>query len=88
MQRDELRFRMACHHAIARFDQLGVAGKIAAVKRPVGMIVQLLVTFVEAVGRSEERDRVGDVNCDRHVELPARIPHGIEARIVDLHQRT
>ena len=50
------------------------------------MVRQLLVALVEPVGGSEEGNRVGDVNRDRHVQLPASIPHRVESRIVDLNQ--
>ena len=72
------------NNAVARFEQLGVAGKIVIVKRPVGMIIQFFIALVEAVSRGEERNRIGDMNGDRHAELPARVPHRIEARVVDL----
>ena len=52
------------------------------------MVAQFFVALVEAIRRRKKRDRIGDVNRDRHLELPAGIPHGIESRIVNFHQRT
>src|ERR1035438_8390186 len=77
---------MTGHDPVSRFEQRGISGKVTTVERPVRMIVQLLVTLVEPIGGSEEGNRVGDVNRDGHVQLPARIPHWIEPSIVDLHQ--
>ncbi len=55
-------------------------------ERPVGMIAQFLVPLVESVGRSEEGNRVGDMNCDWHIQLSAGVPHRVEPGIVDLYQ--
>ena len=87
MQHDKLRLRMPREDAVARFQQLRVAWEVAAVKRPVRMVIQLFISLVEAVSGSEESDGIGNMNGHGHVELSARVPHGIEAGIVNLHQR-
>src|SRR5215203_5672569 len=56
------------------------------VEVPVRVFVQLLPTFVEAVERRKEGDRVGDVNQNRHVELRGSRPERIESRIVDRNE--
>ena len=55
-------------------------------KRPIGMIAELFVSLVEPVGGQEEGGRVGDMDCDGHLQLAADIPHGIETGIVDLYE--
>src|SRR5215469_14197920 len=51
------------------------------------MVVELLVTLVEAIGRCEERDRIGNVNGNRNIQLATGIKHGIESGIINLNQR-
>ena len=48
--------------------------------------MQFLPALVEAVDWKEERLRVGDVNGHRHLQSSYRVPHRIEARIVDADQ--
>ena len=86
VQHNELRSGMPRHNTIARRQQLFVIGKVAAVKRPIGMIVQLFVALVEAVRRSKERNRVRNVNGHRNIELCTGIPHGIKACVVNSHE--
>src|SRR6266404_111030 len=50
------------------------------------MIIKLFVTFIESIGRPEERDRIGDVDSNGNFEFTARVPHGIEPGIIDFHQ--
>ena len=61
-------------------------GKVAIVKRPVRMIIELLIALVETIGRSKKRDRVRYVNSHGHVQLATDVPHGIESRIIDLYE--
>src|SRR4051794_35773114 len=58
VQGDKLRLRVACHHAIAGFNQFGIAWEIASIKRPVRMIVQLFIPLVKTIGRSKKGYRV------------------------------
>src|SRR5438270_929928 len=50
---------------------------------PVGVPLALLPSLVGRVERPEERDRVGDVDDDREVELRGRRPERVETRIVN-----
>ena len=77
---------MARDQAVASLKQLRIARKIIIIKRPVRMIVEFLIPLVKAIGRSEECNRVRDVNRDRHFQLPTGVPHGIEPRVVNFHQ--
>src|SRR5580658_7393748 len=86
MQHNEPCVRMTSYHSVSRFDQLSIGGKVSSVERPVWMIVQLFVSLIEPIGGSKEGNGVGDVYCDGHVQLPARVPHRIKSRIVDFHQ--
>ena len=70
-------------HPVPCLQNLGVGWELLPMERPVRVIVQLLVALVEAIGRQEKGDRVGDMDGHRHVQLAARLPHGIEAGIVD-----
>ena len=89
VQRDERGFRMAREDAIAGFQAVrDGSGKPGPLKRPVGMIGELLVALVEPIDRQEERFRVGDVDGDRQAECAARFPHRIEAGIVHFDERT
>ena len=87
MQRHERGVRVAGEDTIARLQDGRERREIAAVERPVGVRAELLVSFVEAIDRQEERFRIPDVHRDRQPETPAGIPHRIETRIVHLHQR-
>ena len=78
---------MAREHAIARFQQIPVAGKVLVIKRPVGVIVQFLEALVESINGQEESFGICDVNGHRHVEAGARFPHEVETGIVNFHQR-
>src|SRR5215471_4870383 len=77
---------MTRENAIARREQFRVAGKIVTIKRPIGMVVELLVSLVESVGGCEERDGIGNVNGHRHIQLATGVPHGIKTRIINLDQ--
>ena len=55
-------------------------------ERPVGVRVELLVAFVEAIDRQEERFRIADVYRHRQAEPAARLPHRIEPGVVHAHQ--
>ena len=77
---------MAREDAIAGPINSALEGKSRAVERPVGMVVQLFKPLVETINRREERHWIGDVNRHRHVQRGTSFPHGIEARIVNLHQ--
>src|ERR1700681_602327 len=81
MQNYELRFRMPRNHPVPRLQDLRVAREILAVKRPIRMVIQFLVTLVEAVGGCEESHRIGNMNRHRQIEPPASIPHGIETSV-------
>src|SRR5438445_12106292 len=50
------------------------------------MVVEFFKTLVESICRSEERKRIRDMNRHWHVQLSARIPHGIKSWIINLHQ--
>ena len=50
------------------------------------MCDQLLITLVEAVDGQEERLGIGGVNRHGHLVRRGRLPHGVEARIVDLDE--
>ena len=67
-------------------DQTGIAGKIAAMERPVRMPAQFLVAFIVAIGRQEERFGIRGVDEHRQVVRRARFPHRIETAVIDLHQ--
>src|ERR1700679_893703 len=86
MQDHKLRFWMSSDDPVTRIEQLGDAGKVAAIEGPVGMMAEFLIAFVEAVRGREERNRIRNVNGDRYPELPAGLPHGIESWIVDPDQ--
>ena len=89
---DERRPRMARDEPPERRQQLverREPGRVALVGRPgrpevpVRMGVQLLPALVRRVERLEERDRVGDVDDDRQVELGGGRPERVEPRVVD-----
>src|SRR5450432_141786 len=88
VQHNKLRLGVPGDDTVASRDQLVIAGKVPAMERPVWMIVQLLITLVEAVGWQEECDRIRNMNCYWKIELAARIPHGIKTWVVNLYQRT
>src|SRR5581483_2926356 len=50
------------------------------------MIIELLEAFIEPIGRSEKRQRVGYVNRYRDIQLATGIPHGIESGVINLYQ--
>ena len=72
---------MPGEHTIAGLKQFGVTGELMIVKRPIRVIIELLVPFVEPICGREERNRIRHMNCDRHVQLSAGVPHGIESRV-------
>src|SRR5437588_4888579 len=88
MENQKLSFGMPRHNPVTGFQQLGIAGKIVIVERPVRMVIKFFVAFVEAVSRCEKCNGVRDVNSDWHLELPASVPHSIESTIVNFHQPT
>src|SRR6185312_4917226 len=88
MQHNEARLRVAGKYSVPRRDQLRIARKAMSVKRLVRMVAELFVSLVEPVSRREEGNWIGDVNRHGHVQLRARVPHGVESRIVDLDQRS
>src|ERR1051325_2090141 len=49
VQRDKFRARMTLNHTIARFLKFGITRKVAAVKGPIRVRAEFLVTFVEAI---------------------------------------
>ena len=51
------------------------------------MSAELLVSLVEAVDRQEECLRIADVNRHGQTKTAAGLPHRIEPRIVDPHER-
>ena len=55
---------------------------------PVRVVVELLPALVGRVERLEERDRVGDVDDHRDVELRGGLPERIESLVVHRHQPT
>src|SRR5882724_11568115 len=77
VQDNKLRLRVPGDDTVPRREQLVVAGKVSAMERPVRMIVEFFVTFVEAVGWQEECNRIRNMNRHRKIQLAARIPHGI-----------
>ena len=69
----------------------GASGCVRRPRRPevpVRVGVQLLPALVGRVERLEERDRVGDVDDDRDVELGGGLPQRIEPRVVHGHETT
>src|SRR5579864_4032939 len=50
------------------------------------MVIEFLVPFVEAISRREERNRIRNVNGNRHIQLAARVPHRVETRVIDSYQ--
>ncbi len=50
------------------------------------MVVQLFITFVEAINRKEKRLGIGDVNSYRHAEGATSLPHRIEAPVIHVDQ--
>ena len=54
VEHHKLRLRMPSDDAVASRNQLVITGEVAAMERPVRMIIQFLVTFVEPIrGRKE-----------------------------------
>src|SRR6266581_1010579 len=86
MEHYELRLSVAGQDAVARLQQFGVTGKIAAVKRPIRMIVQFLEALVETVDGKEESFRIRNVDRHRDSQRPARFPHGIEPLVIHFHE--
>src|SRR5207237_790277 len=86
VQHHKLSLGMPRYDAVAGFEQFCVARKITPVKRPIRVVVEFFVAFIETVGRREECNRIGNVNRDRNIELTASVQHGVESGIVDLHQ--
>ncbi len=87
VQRDERGLRMPCEDTVARFQQGAETREPGTRERPVGMIRQFLVAFVEPVGREEERFGIRNVNGDRQPVPAAGLPHRVEPLVVDGHQR-
>src|SRR6516162_2015302 len=79
---------MALQYSIPRVQKFLVARKVLPMKRPIGMIVQLLEALVEPV--SWQKERLGIRNMDRngHLQRSTGFPHRIESPIIDLHERT
>src|SRR5882724_5916434 len=86
MEHNELGPRVAGQYAVARLQQFRVAGKIAAVKGPIGMVIQFFKALIEAIDRKEESLRIRNVNRNRHAQRSAGFPHGIKTWIVNFHQ--
>src|SRR6202021_2081159 len=59
MQHAKLGLGMPCQNPVSGLKKLCVAGKVAAVKRPIWMVRQFLVPFIESVGRGEKWARIG-----------------------------
>ena len=87
MQAYKRGLRVTRDHPITRRQQLGLGRIILSVKRPVRMMPQLFPSLVEAIHGREEGVGIGRMNEHRQLQFPSRFPHGIEARIVDFHQR-
>src|ERR1041385_2932672 len=81
----ELGFRMTRENTIAGLKQLCISGKVVIVERPVGVIVQLFVTLIEAVSWREKCNRIGDVNCHGYIQLGTGLPHRVKTTIVNFH---
>src|SRR6185295_14141936 len=88
VQDDKVSLRMPGNDAISRFQQLRIARKIVAVKRPVGVIVELIKALIEPIRGQKKSFGVRNVNGYRDSQRSACIPHRVETWIVDLHQRT
>ena len=58
MQGYKLRLRMPLNHSVARRNQLGVAGEVFSVERPVRMIIQFLISFIKTIGGVKKSDGV------------------------------
>src|SRR5207249_10497554 len=58
MEHNELCPGMAGQYAVASLQQFPVTGKVAAVKRPICMVIQFLEALVEAIDRKEECLRI------------------------------
>ena len=86
MQCNEVSFGMTRDHSVSRLNQLGIRGKIVVMKRPIGMIAELLVSLVEPIRGREKGNWIGDMDCDGHLQMAADLPHGIKPGIVDLHE--
>src|SRR5207245_5994976 len=71
---------------VSGIKQYFISGKVATDERPIRMVVQLLIAFVEAICQREKRQWIGHMNRNWHVESPASVPHGIKSRIVNLHK--
>src|SRR4051812_5085776 len=88
VQSDERGLRVTREYTIARRQEFRVRRVILPGERPVRELVWLLVPFVEPIDREEEGGRIRDVDGDRQAERAARLPHGIETAVIDLHQWT
>src|SRR5580700_477441 len=86
MEADELCPRVAPHHVASSLLQIPVTGKVSSMKRPVGMCVQFLPTFVEPVNRQKEGFGIGDMDGNRHLQRARRLPHRIESCVVDANE--
>src|SRR5437870_10411152 len=56
-------------------------------KRPVGVGVEFLVTFIEAIDWQKEGFWIRDVNRHRHIQSACRLPHFIKAPVVYFDER-
>ena len=83
-----VRARVPRDDAVERVHELLERREVAAVERPVRVVVQLLEALVEAVDRQEERLGIGDVDRNRHASSDAHASHiGSKRAIVHLDER-
>ncbi len=85
MDADERRLRVALDDALERGEKL-LAGRVLlrVAEPPARMVFELLPAFVLLVVGEPEGLRVGHVDGHGHPQAPERVPHGVEARVVDL----
>ena len=86
MQSDKVRLRVARKHSIPCFQNFRVGGEPAAEVRPIRVIVQFLVTLIEAIRWREKCQWIRYVNGDGHLQAGTSLPHRVESGIIHLHQ--
>src|SRR5215472_11601568 len=79
---------MARQYSIPRVQKFLVTRKVLPMKRPIGMIVELLESLVEPVSWQKERLGIRNMYRNRHLQRSTRFPHRIESPVIDTQERS
>src|SRR5581483_9682168 len=73
---------MLGEHSISRLQEFLKAGKLGTIETPVGVAHQFFIALVGVVDGMEESFRIASVDRYGNAQLPAFLPHRINARII------